>query len=344
MRHFLRDAIVQNRRASPVKALTYNRYGPPEVIQVSEVPRPEPKPYEVLVRVHASAVNTSDWRIRAAAFPGITALPARLIFGLCRPRNQRLGSEFAGVVETVGSQVSRFSPDQRVFGMTPKGSATAEYVAISESGAVAEIPEGLSFNEAAALPFGGLAALVFLEQFAALRADQHVLIVGASGGVGSYAVQIAKAGSAHVTGVSGPDNQDFVKGLGADHTVNYQATDLGSINGRFDLILDTVGVVSPRLSRHLLHPGGLFLPLNIGLREMGAALLNPLRSRKIRLGVNSNTANDLERLVELVRAGSLRPVIDSVFGMQAAAAAHYLVERRHRTGAVILEVERAEPA
>lgn len=327
-----------------MKALTYNRYGPPEVIQVSEVPRPEPKPDEVLVRVHASAVNTSDWRIRAAAFPGVTALPARLMFGLCRPRNQRLGSEFAGVVETVGAQVSRFTPDQRVFGMTPKGGAAAEYVVISESGAVVEIPEGLSFNEAAALPFGGLAALVFLEQFAHIRADQHVLIVGASGGVGAYAVQIAKAGRAYVTGVSGPESQDFVKGLGADQTINYRATNLGDINERFDLILDTVGAVSPRLSRHLLHPGGLFLPLNIGLREVGAALLNPLRSRKIRLGVNSNSRNDLEKLVQLVRAGNLRPVIDSVFGMQEAAAAHYIVERRQRTGAVILEVERAEPA
>ena len=322
-----------------MKALTYNRYGPPEVVQVSEVPRPDPQPDEILVRVHASAVNTSDWRIRASAFPGIAALPARLIFGLFRPRNQRLGSEFAGVVETVGSQVSKFSPDQRVFGMTPKGGGTAEFVAISEGDAIAKIPEGLSFIEAAALPFGGLAALVFLEQFALVRADQRVLIVGASGGVGTYAVQIAKAGGAHVTGVCGPDSQDFVNGLGADHTINYRATDLGDINGRFDLILDTVGVVSPRMSRHLLHPGGLFLPLNIGLREVGAALLNPIRCRKIRLGVNKNSEIDLERLVELVRAGRIRPAIDSVFGMHHAAAAHDLVERRHRKGAVILEVE-----
>ena len=322
-----------------MKALTYNRYGPPEVVQVSEVPRPEPQPNEVLVRVYASAVNTSDWRIRAAAFPGITALPARLFFGLCRPRNQRLGSEFAGVVKAVGNDVKGFVPGQRVFGISSKGGATAEYVAISEGNAVTEIPEGLSFIEAAALPFGGLAALVFLEQFAQLRADQHVLIVGASGGVGGYAVQIAKAGRAFVTGVSGPDSLELVKGLGADQTINYRATDLGDINGRFDLILDTVGVVSPRMSRHLLHPGGLFLPLNIGLREVCAALLNPIHSRKIRLGVNKNSAIDLERLLELVRAGSLRPVIDSVFGIHHAAAAHDLVERRHRKGAIILKVE-----
>lgn len=326
-----------------MKALTYNRYGPSEVIQVSEVPRPEPQPDKILVHVHASAVNTSDWRIRAAAFPGATALPARLIFGLCRPRNQRLGSEFAGVVEAVGNDVKSFVPGQRVFGISSKGGATAEFITIGESAAIAEIPGGLSFIEAA-LPFGGLAAVVFIEHFAVIRADQHVLIVGASGGVGAYAVQIAKAGGAHVTGVSGPDSQDFVKGLGADHTINYRATDLGDINDRFDLILDTVGVVSPSTSRHLLKPGGQFYPLNIGLREMCAVLLNPLRSRKIRLGVNSNSANDLERLVELVRAGNLRPVIDSVFAMQEATDAHEHVERRHRKGAVILEVESAKLA
>jgi len=327
-----------------MKALTYDHYGPPEVVHLTDVPCPEPQRDEILVRVQASAVNTSDWRIRAAAFPGITALPARLIFGVCRPRNQRLGSEFAGVIEAVGNDVKSFVPGQRVFGICSKGGATAEYITIDESAAIAEIPDGLSFVEAAALPFGGLAALIFLEQFALLRADHHVLIVGASGGVGAYAVQIAKAGGAHVTGVSGPDSQDFVKGLGADHTINYRATDLGEINGRFDIILDTVSVVSPRKSRHLLHPGGLFLPLNIGLREVGAALLNPIRGRKIRLGVNKNSAIDLERLLELVGAGSLRPVIDSVFGIHHAAAAHDLVERRHRKGAVILEVKSAKLA
>lgn len=326
-----------------MKALTYNRYGPPEVIQVSEVPRPEPKPHEVLVRVHASAVNTSDWRIRAAAFPGVTALPARLIFGVLRPRNKRLGSEFAGVVEAVGLQVTKFAVGQPVFGMTPKGGATAEYITIAEDAAVADIPEGLSFNEAAALPFGGLAALVFLEQFANVSMGQSVLIVGASGGVGSYSVQIAKAAGAHVTGVSGPESQSFVKDLGADQMINYRATDLATINDRYDIVLDTVGAISPRLSRHLLKQRGLFLPLNIGLRELAAALLNPFRDRRIRLGVNNNSARDLKRLAELVSGGSLIPVIDSVFGMNRIVEAHELVELRHRKGAVIVEIVDARP-
>ena len=321
-----------------MKALTYDHYGPPDVVQVADLPTPDPAPDEVLIRVHASAVNTSDWRIRAAAFPGITALPARVIFGLRRPRNRRLGSEFAGVVDAVGAHVTRFTPRQRVFGITAKGGASAEYLTIPQSGAITELPDGLSFVHAAALPFGGLAALVFLEQFANLRADQRVLIVGASGGVGAYAVQIAAALRAHVTGVSGPGSQDFVKDLGADVTINYRATDLRDINNRFDVILDTVGTVSPYLSRQLLSPGGLFLPLNIGLRALGAAFLNPFRSRKIKLTVNPNTSQDLQRLAQMVQDRTVKPVVDTVYPLDQAATAHAHVEARHRKGAIILSI------
>ena len=321
-----------------MKALTYQRYGPPDVVQVAEIPCPTPKPDEVLIRVHASAVNTSDWRIRAAAFPGITALPARLIFGLFRPRNTRLGSEFAGVVEAIGADVKRFVPGQRVFGITSKGGASAEYLALPKTAAVAEIPQALSFEEAAALPFGGLAALVFLEQFAALKVNQRILIVGASGGVGIYAGQIAKALGAHVTGLSGPDSQALVSSLGADVTLNYGTTKLSDISDRFDVILDTVGVVAPRQARKLLSIGGLFLPLNVGLRELISAFLNPFFDRKVRLAVNPNTAKDLEHLAGLVRDGKVQPVIDTAYPLSEASAAHAHVETRHRKGAIVLSV------
>ena len=324
-----------------MKALTYQRYGPPDVVQVADVPRPVPSTNEILIHVHASAVNTSDWRIRAAAFPGITALPARLMFGFCRPRNQRLGSEFAGVVAEVGPNVTNFVRGQRVFGITSNGGASAEYLTIFETSAVAEIPDTLSFSEAAALPFGGLAALVFLEQFAQLQPNHRLLIIGASGGVGSYAVQIGKALGAHVTGVSGSASQVFVRTLGADATVNYEATDLREIKDRFDIILDIVGGVSPRLSHRLLRPGGVFLPLNVGLREIAAAFLNPFRNRKIHLAVNPNRASDLKRLAALVRAGDVKPAIDSVYGMNDAAAAHAHAESRHRKGSLVLSITEA---
>ncbi|MEM9269440.1 MAG: NAD(P)-dependent alcohol dehydrogenase [Pseudomonadota bacterium] len=327
-----------------MQALTYERYGPPGNVRIAEVPKPATKPDEILIQVHASAVNTSDWRIRAAAFPGITALPARMIFGLFRPRNIRLGSEFAGVVEAVGRDVTRFEPGQRVFGISSTGGASAEYLALDETDAIAEMPEHLSFIEAAALPFGGLAALVFLRDFAALKAKQRVLIVGASGGVGIYAVQIAKSFGAHVTGLSGPDSQTLVSTLGADVTLNYKTVALSEIGDRFDVILDTVGVVSPSQARRLLRRSGLFLPLNIGLRESVASLLNAFFSTKTCLAVSPNTSEDLHQLGKLVRGGHVQPVIDTVYELTEASLAHAHVETRHRKGAIVLSVLPDEPA
>lgn len=324
-----------------MKALTYERYGGPEVVQVTEVDQPSPGAGDVLVRVHASAVNTGDWRIRAAAFPGVLAVPGRLMFGLFRPRNQRLGSEFAGVVESVGAAANRFTPGDRVFGMITSGGATAEYLVVPETGAVAQMPTLLSFEEAAGMPFGGLCALVFLGEFADLKPGQKVLIAGASGGVGVSAVQIAKALGAHVTGVAGPDSQNLVASLGADETIDYRQTDLETLAGRYDVVFDTFGAISPKLSRRLLVEGGLFLPLNFGLREIGAALLNRFRNRKIRLAVNEDRMADMVRLAELIEAGKLRPVIDTVYPLEEAADAHGRVEARHKQGAVVLRIASA---
>jgi len=321
-----------------MKALTYTRFGGPDVVRIEDVEKPTPKENEVLIRVHASAVNTGDWRIRAAAFPGVLAIPGRLMFGILRPRNQRLGSEFAGVVENVGASASRFRVGDRVFGMVTSGGASAEYLAMPETGAIARMPASLSFEEAAGMPFGALCALVFLGEFAALKSDQRVLIAGASGGVGAYAVQVAKALGAHVTGVAGPDSQDFVASLGADETIDYRKTDLATLGAGFDVVFDTFGSISPRLSRRLLVDGGLFLPLNFGLKEIGAMLLNSFLSRKIRLAVNEDRMDDMARLAELVEEGMLRPVIDSVYALEDAEAAHARVESRHKRGSVVLRV------
>jgi NADPH:quinone reductase-like Zn-dependent oxidoreductase len=321
-----------------MKALTYARYGGPDVVRIAEVDPPKPDTGEVLVRVHASAVNTADWRIRAAAFPGILAVPGRLMFGVFRPRNQRLGSEFAGLVEEVGGSVARFAVGDRVFGMASAGGASAGFLAVPETGAIARMPAGLGFEDAAGVPFGGLCALVFLGEIAALTEGQKVLIAGASGGVGAYAVQIAKALGAHVTGVAGPQSQDFVRNLGADETIDYRVTDLATLGARFDVVFDTFGAVSPGLSRRLLVEGGLFLPLNFGLAEIGAALLNRFRDRKIRLAVNDDRMDDMLRLVQLIEEGKLRPVVDSVYPLADAAQAHARVESRHKKGSVVLRI------
>ncbi|MEM6634684.1 MAG: NAD(P)-dependent alcohol dehydrogenase [Pseudomonadota bacterium] len=320
------------------KALSYSRYGPPSVVRVEEVPKPVPGRGEVLLRVHAGSVNTADWRMRAAAFPGILVIPGRAIYGLHKPRNPRLGTEFAGTVEDLGPGVTKFDLGDSLFGFKPSGGASAEFITVPQDSAVAKMPEHHSFEEAAALPFGGVCALVFLTDFARIEVGQNVLVVGASGGVGVYAVQIAKALGANVTGVSGPKSTALVHQLGADATIDYQATRMESVSARFDLILDTFGALSPRLARRLLVPGGLFLPLNFGLAELGAALLNPLRDRKIRIAVNGDKSEDLERLADLVQSGDVRPVIDTCYLLEDAARAHAHVETRNRRGAIILQI------
>ena len=319
-----------------MRALVYDRYGPPEVVRLTEAPTPEAQDGEILVRVRASGVNTGDWRLRAAAFPGVMAIPGRLLFGIFRPKDRRLGSEFAGVVEALGPGASRFAVGERVYGFSPNRGASADYLALPETAAIAPLPEGLSFEEGAALPFGGLAALVFLRRFGRLKAGQTVLINGASGGVGVYATQIAKAYGAQVTGVAGPENQRLLRELGADETVDYRAVDIAKLAARFDLTLDAVGGLTPAAGLGLLKADGVFLPLNYGLPEIGATLLNAFRRRKIKLAVNDDTADDLAALSALVEQGDLKPVIDGVYPLEDAAAAHARVESRRKTGAVVL--------
>lgn len=325
-----------------MKALTYARYGPPEVIEISDVPRPKVGANQILVDVHASAVNTADWRIRAAAFPGIMAVPGRLMFGVLKPRNTRLGSEYAGVVAEVGDAVSGFKTGDQVFGMAPGSGASAEYVAVERDSAVAAMPSEMRFQDAAALPFGGLTALVFLRDYAKLSNGQRILIIGASGGVGCYAVQVAKALGAQVTGVSGSDNQGFVRDLGADETIDYSVTNISDLSERFDVVFDTVGALRPGQALALLAPNGSFWPLNFGVREIFSAFLNPLRSRKVRLAVNPDRGKDLIDLAHMVEQGTVAPQIDTLFPLERAQAAHALVEKRHRKGAVVLIVNQPE--
>ncbi|MEM6324500.1 MAG: NAD(P)-dependent alcohol dehydrogenase [Pseudomonadota bacterium] len=325
-----------------MKALIHRRFGPPSVVELAEYDRLDPSATELLIKVRASAVNTGDWRIRAAAFPGILAIPGRLMFGLTRPRNPRLGSEFAGDVVAVGRNVTGFTPRDAVYGIKPGAGTSAEWIAIADDAAVAPIPDGLTYAQAAALPFGGLCALVFLHEYARLAAGQRLLIVGATGGVGCYAVQIAKALGAHVTGVAGADSQALLESLGADTALDYTRADPYSGADPFDVIFDTIGVLSPRQARALMTARGLFLPLNYGLREIGAALINPLRHRKIRLAVNPDRAEDLRRLSAMVSAGAVRPVIAQIYPLSEAVAAHAHVESRHKHGAIVLAVDTPE--
>ncbi len=321
-----------------MKAAIYTQYGPADTVRIAQLPTPAPGPEEVLVRVRASSVTTADWRLRASAFPGLLWLPGRLITGLFAPRNPVLGMDFAGEVVATGHAVTRFRPSQRVFGFSG-GGGHGEYLTVSQDAAIAVTPDALSDTDAAALPWGGLAALVFLRDVAHLRAGQHVLIVGASGGVGAYAVQIAKALGATVTGVASAANADFVRGLGADRVIDYRRESPAAAVDAYDLVFDTVGATRyPQMLRALKRKG-LFLPLNFGGRELWHILLARLiRGPRLALHVNADKAEDLQVLLDLVAAGKLRPVIDRRFALDDIRAAHAHVETRHRRGAVIVDV------
>lgn len=321
-------------------AAVNDRYGPPEVVQIQDRPIPAPGPGEILVDVTATTVTTADWRLRASAFPGGLWLPGRLMMGLFRPRNKLLGGEFAGTVVAVGAGVSRFAVGDRVFGFAGNG-AHAEALTIAEDGCVAPLPKGLSMEEAAALPFGGLSALVFLRDFAKLRAGERVLVNGASGNVGSYAVQIARAMGAEVTAVASASRADLLRRLGAAEVIDYRAEDPLARSRAFDVIFDAVGASDFVSVKPALTSRGRYVPLNFGIRGILRAALS--RGRMV-IGVNKDTGEDLRKLASMVEAGDVRPVIDRVLPFAQIHDAYRSVETRHRAGSTVLTMDEAMPA
>ena len=325
-----------------MQACIYEEYGPAEVVTVGEVARPEVKADEVLVRVHAASVTTADWRFRRAAFPGGFALAGRLMLGLFRPRNPVLGMDFAGTVVATGKDVTRFRLGDRVFGSTNpmRRGAHAEYVAVKESDAVAHTPASLTHAQAAAIPFGGNSGLAFIRDFGRVQPGHRVLIVGASGGVGVWAVQIARHLGAEVTGVCSTRNLELVRSLGAHHVVDYTTGQLGEPGKQYDLIFDTVGVTTFAGCKAALTEKGLYLPLNSGLAEMGQALLTAFsRGKRVKHAISKNTREGLEALLTLIASGAIKPVIDAVYPMNQIVAAHRHVEGRHRSGSVVVTME-----
>ena len=325
-------------------ACIYEAYGTADVVRVGEVRTPEIAPDEVLVRVHATSVTTADWRFRSAAFPRGFRLLGRLMTGLFRPRNPVLGMDFSGVVVAKGERVTRFEVGQAVFGAASpmRRGAHAEYVAVSESGALVEKPAFLTHAQAASIPFGGNAALAFIRDFGRVRAGQRVLIVGASGGVGSWAVQLARHLGAEVTGVCSAGNLELVRSLGAHHVVDYASEPMGARGERYDLVFDTVGVLGFAASKGMLTERGVYLPLEAGLRELGQALLGSFGSgQRVKYAVSKNTREGLEVILALIGSGELRPVVDHVYPMSQIAEAHRRVEGRHKRGSVVVSMSAA---
>jgi NADPH:quinone reductase-like Zn-dependent oxidoreductase len=324
-----------------MKAIVQRGYGGAEVLRLEEVDTPLVADDAVLVRVHAAAANPYDWHVMR----GVPYVARLLMMGLRQPRNTIAGADMAGTVEAVGRKVTRFRPGDEVYGEID-GNAFAEYVSVPE-GVLGPKPENLTFEEAAAVPMGALTALQGLRDFGRIQPGQKVLITGASGGVGSFAVQIAKTFDTEVTGVCSGRNVDVVRSLGADHVIDYTKESFLQREERYDLILDNAGDHSPLRGRKVLTHDGTLVANNGSyggpwFGPMGQLIVMPAISRLVPqrmvvVGRKSNTA-DLVVLKDLIEAGKVTPIIDRTYKLSEAPDAVLYVERGHTRGKVVISM------
>lgn len=317
-----------------MKAAVYTQYGPPEVLKVKQVEKPIPKNNEILLRIKATAVNSGDWRLRKA-----DPFAVRFIFGLIKPKIKILGTVFSGQVESVGKDVKNFKVGDFVFGHTDmRFGAYAEYKCLPENGSVALKPANISHKEAAVIPFGGVTALHFIKK-AKIKPGQKVLVVGASGSVGSAAVQLAKAFGANVTGVCSSANIALVNSIGADKVIDYTKVDFTKNGETYDVIFDAVKTISVSRSLKSLNKNGIMILSAAGISEMLQGLWISITSnKKVMTGVISHQAADILFLKELIEANKLKPVIDRTYALEQIAEAHAYAEKGHKRGNVAIEV------
>lgn len=322
-----------------MRAAIFQKYGPPEVLHIAEVPQPLPAKDEILVELSHSGVTSGDARIRGSRFPSGFGLVARLVFGPFAPRKQILGISFAGKVKQVGSEVKLFAVGDEVFGMTGGNMATyAEYITIKEDKAVAKVPAGVRAADACAMVFGGTTALFFLRDKANLQPGQSILINGASGAVGTNAVQIAKTIGAEVIGVTSAKNSELVKSLGAERTIDYTSQPLETLTEKFDVVFDTVGNLSIEQGKRLLKPGGMLLLAVPGLGQILKINLSSHGGFRVSEGSAPERKQDLEFLADLMVQGKLKAVIEKVYPLDQVAEAHRLVDSGRKVGNVVLEI------
>ncbi len=323
-----------------MKAAVYTRYGPPEVLQIQSIPRPDIKPDQVLIRVHASAVTTGDARLRAWDIPSLVfSIPARLMIGLFKPLKEVLGTSVAGVIEEIGSDVSGLSIGDRVIGSTEMNfGGHAEYASVRGEGYTRRLPDSVSFEEGAAIGFGGATGLYFLRDLGNLSADQRVLIIGASGSLGASGIQLAKQIGAHVTAMCSGKNHELVRSLGADEVIDYTKEDFTERvldeDQRFDAIYDTAGKSSFTKTKHLLASDGVYLPAVMTFRELVQVVIN----KRVKSGVAMMTPEKLETLMTMAGSGELKAVIDQVFPFTDIREAHRRVESGQKRGEVVVRI------
>jgi NADPH:quinone reductase-like Zn-dependent oxidoreductase len=319
-----------------MRAAIYEKYGPPEVVTIANVPKPDPKDDEVLIRARATTVTSGDFRCRSLTVPTGFGWMTRLALGVSGPRQKILGSEVAGDVEAVGKNVRAFKVGDPVVACSDtKMGCHAEYVCLPEAGTLAHKPDNLSFAQAAALSFGGTTALHFFRK-GKLQPGEKVLVNGASGSVGTACVQLAKHFGAEVTGVSSTGNLELVRSLGADHVIDHTREDFSQGAARYDIVVDTVGTAPFARSKRVLAKGGRLLLVFGTLPEMLRAPFAAFAGKKVVGGIALGNPEYLRELAALAQAGKFTPVIDREYPLEQIVEAHRYVELGHKKGNVVV--------
>lgn len=317
-----------------MKSIVYEKYGGPDVLHIVQTPIPKPGPEQLLIKVTSSSVTAADWHLRKAD-PFI----ARIVNGFLKPKNPVLGQEFAGEVIKTGSAVTHFKAGDLVFGSTGMTTgAYSEFIVMDQSSVLAKSPDDIDQELLAAVPIGAMTALFFLEK-GELNKDSKILINGASGSVGTYAVQIATSSGAHVTGVCSTANLELVRTLGADEVIDYKTTDFTRSNLKYDIIFDTVGNLAFGSVRDNLTKNGHFVSTAFNVRLMLEMMMNGFRKGKnAYTGVTKETKESLDYIIGLIESKTLRPVIDKRFSMEEIQEAHRYVESGRKKGNVLLKI------
>jgi NADPH:quinone reductase-like Zn-dependent oxidoreductase len=330
-----------------MKAIVYTKYGPPEVLQLKEVEKPTPKEDEVLIRVYSTPVTFGEIIARDFTFPPrefwmpLLIYPlARMQFGYSKPKKHILGSELAGEIESIGKDVKRFKEGDQVFGyLGPSFGANAEYVCMAEDGVLGLKPDNMTYEEAGAVPFEAITALVFIRDKGNIQSGDKVLVNGASGGMGQFAVQLAKYYGAEVTGVCSTTKMEFVKSLGVDHVIDYTKEDFTKNGQTYDIIMDTAVVTSFSKCKNSLKQNGRYLLAVFGTREVVQMLWTSMTgSKKVICAMAPTRTEDLTFLRELIEAGKIKAVIDRRYPLEQTAEAHSYVETGQKKGNVVITV------
>jgi NADPH2:quinone reductase len=326
-----------------MKAFLCEAYGPPEVLQLKEVEKPVPGDREVLIKVRATTVNAADLNTRGLVYiPTGLGFMAKLMLGARKPKISILGSVVAGEVEEVGKELKSFKPGDKVFGTSDQMGAYGEYACRTEKGALITMPENLSYEEAATVPYGALTSLYFLRDKGKIREGQRVLVKGASGGNGVFAVQLARHFGAEVTGICSTRNTEFVKSLGAHRVIDYTREDVLDSGETWDIIFDTVvGHTSFKRHKKILNPGGYYLAVAGGLSELFSMIRTSVSGgRKVVFGGGTacETKENFMFIRELIEAGKLKVVVDKTFPFEQMVEAHRYAESGAKKGSIAVRV------